>query len=425
MSVYARPEENTLGVPISHRPRGRAGRAPIVWRAPRLERFSIPRASLGTSYLALGATVVVAISAVYGFGWFVVNLPTYPRPVLAVTAWVVLVSVGLGAAIAVRVTGDRMEDWTFAWFLFGLAGAVVLDLVAIWGMGDIGGHATSSIVAGTALLLVLVRRGPVEIAAAAGALGATIAVCIAVETRPTLAELPDQVAVVVACVLPALIGVAVITNFRRMVQRELDRVLVQSTVSAPRFAVGMLASEELARLDLEAERLLDEVADGKVALPLDAGTASTAASLATELRLHLLEGRRETWLYHAITESDMLGKSVTLRDPNSLAGLLDPAQRDGLLSAIWMLVSDTATTGQSRTIQVVLGPLDLDASTPDKLCVPIDLTTTGIGRSRVDRSVWDALDKVGDHTDTTENLSVRVVIDALVDRPRDVERSRS
>jgi len=32
---------------------------------------------------------------------------------------------------------------------------------------------------------------------------------------------------------------------------------------------------------------------------------------------------------------------------------------------------------------------------------------------------------VCDHTDTTENLSVRVVIDALVDRPRDVERSRS
>ena len=61
-----------------------------------------------------------------------------------------------------------------------------------------------------------------------------------------------------------------------MVQLELDRVLVQSTISAPRFAVGMLASEELARLDLAAEDLLDSVATGRTQLPLKPKTASIA-----------------------------------------------------------------------------------------------------------------------------------------------------
>jgi Rieske Fe-S protein len=50
----------------------------------------------------------------------------------------------------------------------------------------------------------------------------------------------------------------------------------------------MLASEELARLDLAAEQLLDAIATKKTALPLTPKSASVAASLATELRLHLM-----------------------------------------------------------------------------------------------------------------------------------------
>ena len=121
-------------------------------------------------------------------------------------------------------------------------------------------------------------------------------------------------------VAAGFIGVVIVEAFRRLVQVELDRVLVQSTVSAPRFAVGMLASEELARLDFAAEELLDSIATGTTPLPLTPKTASVAASLATELRLHLIEGRRETWLYHAVSESEMLGRSVTLIDKSSLAG---------------------------------------------------------------------------------------------------------
>ncbi|TAL45750.1 MAG: hypothetical protein EPN91_01560, partial [Salinibacterium sp.] len=198
------------------------------------------------------------------------------------------------------------------------------------------------------------------------------------------------------------------------------RVLVQSTVSAPRFAVGMMASEELARLDLAAEELLDSVATGKTKLPLDPKTASIAASLATELRLHLIEGRRETWLYHAITESDLLGKAVTLTDKASLAGLLDPQQRDGLLSTAWLLVSDASTKGNA-TVNLTIGPATDSVETPNgrKITIPISLETTGVARNRVDPATWEAIRKVGQYSDSTQNSSLRVDIECLVDNPAD------
>jgi hypothetical protein len=206
-----------------------------------------------------------------------------------------------------------------------------------------------------------------------------------------------------------------------MVQVELDRVLTQSAVSAPRFAVGMLASEELARLDLTAEELLESIAMGKTALPLSPKMASKAASLATELRLHLIEGRRETWLYHAISESELLGKSVTLIDKSALAGLLDPSQRDGLLSTAWLLVSDVTKGAQGRTVTVQLGPVEPgETELPsNKLLIPITITTTGISRNRVDPSIWDATGMVGRYADSTQEGSLRIDIECIVDNPAD------
>jgi hypothetical protein len=237
-------------------------------------------------------------------------------------------------------------------------------------------------------------------------------------TPDTLAQ---QVTTLAFAVLPVVIGVFVVRGFRRLVQVELDRVLVQSTVSAPRFAVGMLASEELARLDLAAEELLESVAAGRTALPLDPKTASTAAQLATELRLHLIEGRRETWLYHAVTESDLLGKTVSLTDKGNLAGLLDPQQRDGLLSAAWLLVSDTTKRGTPRTVEIVVGPATESVETDQgrRIAIPIVLTTSGVPRNRVDPATWDAIRKVGQYSDSTEHSSLRVDIRCLVENPAD------
>lgn len=417
---YSRPDENTLGAPITQSGR----RAAEVAR-----RFARPgtahRGSLGTTFLAAGAAIVVAIRLLYGFAWFVVYWDEYPVPLAALAAWAVLLAVSVAAVVLFRVTGERMADWMFALFLAALGGAVALDLIAIWGLHDVGRYATAAVSAGMVLLLVLTLRSSSEILAAAGAIGVALAVAMALNTQPLLDRLAQQISTLAFAVLPAVIGVVVVRGFRRMVRIELDRVLVQSTVSAPRFAVGMLASEELARLDLDAEKLLDSVANGEVALPLDPRTASVAASLATELRLHLIEGRRETWLYHAITESGMLGQSVTLTDPSSLAGLLDPSQRDGLLSAVWLIISDGATMNPNRSVHLTLGPVQPTGRPDRRILVPIVMKTTGLPRNRVDPAVWDALGKVGRYDDSTEDASLRVQIECVVESPAEVASTHS
>jgi hypothetical protein len=237
----------------------------------------------------------------------------------------------------------------------------------------------------------------------------------------TPANFAPQITALSFAVLPTVIGLVLISNFRRLVQGELDRVLAQSTLTAPRFAVGMMASGELARLDLAAEKLLDSLANGSTKLPLSPKIASTAASLATELRLHLIEGRRATWLYHAITESDLLGKSVTLTDKGSLAGLLDPVQRDGLLSTAWLFVVDTAKRGVKNSVHIMIAP-STTAVAPgfeDKVAIGISVTSTGVIRNRIDASTWQAIAKVGSYTDSTEDSSVRLDIECLVDNPAD------
>lgn len=422
--TFSAPEENTLGVVVGGNARRTAGRT-----TRRLGRAanSAHRASLGTAFLSLGAAILVTLRVVYGSILFFVLLmqDVYPVPVAAVAAWVVLALVLVLAIIAVRVVNDRLPDWMFALLLTGLGVVIALDIVATWELHDFGRNATAAIAAGMALLVVVTVRGPVEILVAAGALALALAVVIFITTPPGVTIdgdwLAPQITAIAFAVLPAVIGVVIVEAFRRMVQVELDRALVQSTVSAPRFAVGMLASEELARLDLTAEELFDSIASGKTPLPLAPKMASVAASLATELRLHLIEGRRETWLYHAISESEMLGKSVTLVDKASLAGLLDPTQRDGLLSTVWQLVNDTRKASAATSVSLQIGPVvPGGVPAPDhKIAIPITITTTGVPRGRVDPTIWDAVGRVGRYSDSTQDSSLRVDVQCLVDNPAD------
>jgi hypothetical protein len=417
--TFSQPEENTLGAIVGN------ARRRVGSTARRMGRASAHRGTLGTAFLGLGAAIVVCLRAVYGLSWFAALWTSYPQPAFAASAWLVLIAVIVLAIVAARAIGDRMPDWIFAVFLLGIATATVLDLVAVWELHDIGRNSTAGLAAGMALLLLVTQRGRVELMVATGVLGVGLAIAMFLDApvdRPVDADwIAPQVTGLALAVLPTIIGVVIVETFRRLVQVELDRVLVQSTVSAPRFAVGMLASEELARLDLAAEELLDSVANRKVVLPLIPKNASIAAQLATELRLHLIEGRRETWLYHAISESELLGKSVTLIDKSALAGLLDPGQRDGLLSTAWLLVSENRKPSQNRTVTIQLGPVTPGGEpAPDrKILVPITITTTGVARNRVDSGVWDAVSRVGRYSDSTQDASLRVDIQCLVDNPAD------
>ncbi len=414
MSGLSRPEENTLGITLGRRNRGMPPRSAA---ARAVVQANASGASLGTGYLGIGAGVLCSIQAVYGLAVFATHLEDYPTVVPIVGAWLLFIAAFATMSLSIASRGERLPTWMFLAYLAALGGVIALDLVAIWPLGDIGQFATASVTAGFGLAAVVTLRPAWQIVIADALVLAAFVVAILLTTELTSDTLPAQLTVTALAVLPPLYAVFIVRRFRRMVQLELDRVLVQSTVSAPRLAVGMLASEELARLDLAAEELLDSVASGRSALPLGPKTASTAASLATELRLHLIEGRRETWLYHAITESEQLGKSVTLSDPGSLAGLLDPQQRDGLFAAVWLLVADTAKS--TTTAQVVLGPV---MPTPNQaarrtIAVPIVVTTTAVSRNRVDPSTWSAFGKVGRFVDSTENSSLRVDIQCIVPNP--------
>lgn len=416
MSDYLRPDENTLGVILGKRNRAGVPAGSTAGRAMR--QASARGASLGTGYLGIGASLLAGLQGVYGLGMFVSHAGDYPNIIPAAVAWTIYAIALIGVATTIATRGEQMPDWLFGTFLLALAGVVTFDLIAIWPLHDVGRYATAAASSGFGLLAAITLRRGRELLAAASVLGVVLLVAVILTTSLTPATIPAQIVLVAVAVMPVIFGIYVVRRFRRIVQLELDRVLVQSTVSAPRFAVGMLASEELARLDLTAEELLESVATGRTKLPLSPKTASTAASLATELRLHLIEGRRETWLYHAITESEQLGKSVTLADRGSLAGLLAPQQRDGLLAAVWLLVSDQNKS--TPTAQLTIGPITAISEPGSKtITVPLVISTTSVPRNKVDPATWDAIGKVGRFLDSTHNSSLRVEIECIVTNPAD------
>ncbi len=416
MSGYGGVEENTLGAIIGKRGRPKPTSSPA---ARALRQASAGGASVGTGFLGIGAGIIAAIVAVGGLVLFITRFTTHPNVLLASFAWLIMFLTLIMVGVIIAIAGERMPTWLFSFYLAALASVIALDFIAIWPLHDIAANATASVVASYGLLFAITLRRAVEIVIPLGVICVVFITAIVLNTPLNSETIPTQLVVVAATVIPPAFAIWLVANFRRIVQRELDRVLVQSTVSAPRFAVGMMASEELARLDLAAEKLFDSVANGGTKLPLDPKTASIAASLATELRLHLIEGRRETWLYHAITESELLGKSVTLSDSGSLAGLLDPKQRDGLLSGVWLLVTDKS---QDRaTVHLALGPVDAAPrdGNGSTVSVPIVITTTGVARNRVDPATWASLARVGTFSNATAKSSLRVEIDCVVANPAD------
>ncbi|KQQ27755.1 hypothetical protein ASF54_03025 [Frondihabitans sp. Leaf304] len=380
-------------------------------------------ATLGTGYLGMGAAAVAALQAIYGLIFFLVHLSSYPVAAPAIVAWLVYLAAFIGVVTLVAIQGERLTGPVMIGLCAALALVVVLDFIAIWPLHNVGAYATASISVGFGLLPLITLRPARELIIATAALFLLLVGAVILTTPIDRVTFPQQVATIALAVLPPAIATYAVQRFRGMIQIELDRVLVQSTVTQPRFAVGMLASDELARLDLAAEKLLDGVAVGDIPLPLEPQVASTAASLATELRLHLIEGRRETWLYHAVTESEYLGRAVKLADPSSLAGLLTPEQRDGLLQAVWLLLGDRRTRAAGTSITLTLGPIGTSNSIASlagrTIDVPIDVTSTGIRRNRVTPATWNALNRVGDFQTSTHQGSLRLAIRCSVENPAD------
>ncbi|WP_295125466.1 hypothetical protein [uncultured Leifsonia sp.] len=411
------PDDRTIpmsrGLPGSRRAGGAGPTA--------LPRGRQERDALGRARLDLGFNVVSVALIAFLFAILLITAPAYPALLLSLAAWGVLLVTLITALVLRFRLPDLLPNWLFAVALVLWAGTVALDIAGTAAPTS-WVPLTAAAAVGPALLLCVPVRPGRDVVIASVALGVVLAGVLVFRSIGNLQMLGPGIATVAIAVAPPLIGMQIVRSLRTLVQLELDLVQVQSTVSSPGYAVGMMASEELARLDLAAERLLDGVATGRTALPLDEATADAAASIATELRLHLIQGRKETWLYHAVTESALLGPTVTLTDPDGLAAGLTRDQRDGLLTAVWLLISDPvrAGAGQARTLS-----LDIERAAEPQVAtgsavatgatMTIVITTTGVPRNGVDPAAWQAIRKVGRHAESYSDSALRIEITTVSD----------
>ncbi len=378
-------------------------------------RENIARDSrLGVGYLGIGAVIVGAILICRGlvsFGW---TWQHNDHRVLSAAAWVIVIGAFTLAVLVARRHRGALPAWTFATVLAADTVALVLDQTAIWLSADLDSYLTASIGIGATLLACVTLRPTSNIVLAVIVLTAAILTGLVLGEATTAGTLAVGIAQLVLSVVPTLAGVIVVRSFGELVQRELDRTVAESTIGAPRYGIGLLASTELARLDLAAEELLQDVHTGRVDLPLDRELSATASGLATDLRRMLVAGRRESWLHHAVTESAYLSAVVTLTDPDGLAGYLAPGQRDGLLSAIWLIVDESGR--MNPAIDVSIGrPSSANGGAPDdRMVLPIAVSIAGVTRRRIDPAVWSALSRVGQYSVDARTGSLRVGVDAHV-----------
>jgi hypothetical protein len=386
--------------------------------AQRPSRTESARSSLGTSQLGTGLAVAGALIMLSCFWRFSLHVLEYPHLRMNIAAWVLLIGVSVATMVVVRWNGFILGDIAFTALITLLGLVVAIDLVSVWGLSSLGLYPTAAIGVGGVLLGIVSLR-PVR-----DVIAITVVLALALITSFILNATANDLAVasdILLCVLaivPPLIGAAIVGSYRRMVMMALDRVLIQSTVDAPAFGVSMLESEELAAIDLEIEQLFADISSGREPLPLGDERAERAGALATELRRHLIAGRSHTWLHHAISESDFLSVSVDLRDPDSLAGLLSQRQRDGLLSALWLLMYGEQRT--SREAIVTLGPAVQETSVHrGGIRFPIQIEAKGMRRVDVEPATWQHLSRAGRYVDSTTPSALMVVIECAVENPID------
>ncbi|SFN78052.1 hypothetical protein SAMN05216219_2093 [Mycetocola miduiensis] len=384
----------------------------------RPDRVASARATLGTSQLGTSLAVAGSMVVLHSFLRFLFSLGDLPNPLLNASSWLLLLAASVFSIIAVRASGYLLGNLTFSFLLGSLAVVVALDLAAVWHAGSDNVYPTAAIAAGGVLLGTVTLRSVRDVAISSGVLGAALVVTFL--SRPDVDPLyvGAEVLLTTLAVMPPLIACILVASYRRMVLMALDRVLIQSTVMAPAFGVSMLESEELAQVDLEVEQLFDDISSGREPLPLEPDRAHRAGELSTVLRRHLIAGRRHTWLHHAIAESDFLSVSVELRDDEALAALLDQRQRDGLLSALWLLMYGEQRT--TRHAVVTFGPSAPVASTGrPRVRFPIEIEARGMRRVDVEPATWQHLGRTGRYVDTTTTGALMVVIECAVDSPID------
>jgi len=388
----------------------------LTRRIDRDARAASARFSLGTAQLGTGLVVAGGLIVATCFLQFAVRADEYPNTGVSLAAWVLLLFVIVVTALVVRHNGFIMGDVAFSALVAGLAAVVALDLIGVWGHTGPRLYPTAAVAVSGVLLAVVTLRRVHEIMASTIVLGAVLSTALVAGMEGLTASTAVEILMLTTAIGPPIVACVIVASYRRMVMMAMDRVLIQSTVSAPAFGTSMLESEELQALDLEVEEFFDDVASGREPLPLSDERATRAAELATALRMTLVAGRNRTWLHHAITESDFLAASVTLRDPDATAALLDQDQRDALLSALWLIMAGDSRGG--RAAIVTFGRTSPDASDPrHDLRFTVTIDVDGLRRVDVDPATWDNLGRLGSYVDTATARALRVEIECRVMNP--------
>ncbi|BDZ65852.1 hypothetical protein [Agromyces mangrovi Wang et al. 2018] len=395
------------------RPAGRGFRRPS--RSARAADAALE--GIGGGRLAGGLLVAALLLVTMHVLHFAVLVPFYPDASASAWAWAVLFA---GTAASWAVLALVRTRWIAPAVMLAVALAVVvLDLMGTQGALYLGVTPTAAPAIGALLMPVAVLRDPRFAVALGSTVGAVLAVCAVAQTEQAGVQAVVGVANAGTAVLPVVVTALASSGLRRIVRFELDLVLVQSTVGTSTRAVGMFASEELARLDDDAERLLADVGAGRVPLPLTRDLAATAGSLATRLRMRLMEGRSDTWLKHAVAESEFLADAVDVHDPDGLAGALAQGQRDALLLVLWLLVSDRSRSA-AIPVTVRLGPArPHDPMHPRRTAFPVSIAAHGVPRGRTDPSTWEAAGIVGPFESSVANGVRTITIDCAVENRAD------
>lgn len=367
----------------------------------------------GGRRLATGIAVAAAIIVATHLAHAIVLFEIYPPGPGPWPAWAVLAVVAAAFAATTSALGFRVPGWLFAGVLVGIAVIVALDLTATAGLLGIGITPTAAAASSALLMPVAALRATRGPLLASFAIGAVLVADVLWQSSTAGRWVVPGLVVAGSAVLPVALTVIGIDGFRRLVRREVDLSLVQSTVATPRSAVGMRASEELAQLDFDAESLLEDVGSGRIPIPLPPDIADLAGELAARLRVRLIEGRTDTWLRHAVAESAYLSGRVRVDDPLGYAARLSPAQREGLLLALWHVVGDNPRrVAASAVVRIDLSD-DFDDDRDVDLGIVID--ASGISARHVDHAMWDAVGTVGSNTTTTRRDGFRIDIDCQTD----------
>jgi hypothetical protein len=375
---------------------------PVVESAPSVDRLSYG--------LNLSGDVVVALC----FFLFLIDARRVAMLPLDIAAWVILLGV---VTVTQLGSGRRLrlpENW-FTYARIALAVVLVLDVFGVLGRvgnGVTGPFPAAAIAIGAALGMFATTQRARAILMAAGALGILLIVDIVLTNRADYAfDLAPCVLMIALAVTPPALNVAIVQAFRNMVEFQSDLSQAKGTTSGAGASLGLSASEQLVRLDAQAEKLLEDVASGRTPLPLPPDIAEEASTIATQLRMNLVAGKSETWLYHALTESIVLGSVSTIDDPEGLAASLAPDQRDGLLTAIWMLAGDGERVAQAVTVTVRRASGALVQY--QRLAITIELI--GVPKRRIDPAAWQAISRVGRYSDSFQSPTLRIDVDCALD----------